>query len=650
MRLTYLSRPFLVLLASCFSVVVIFAARLTHEFGESSRAGRELTRSIRTTSRLNQELFSKIRSQVNLVRGQTEEADPSFPDRFVELDNQISRGQTEYLKLNIGRQERLTVESVKSLQSELGVRAVHIFELLRSGRVERAKAELAEVEDLEERIQKGYEALHDLQMDKLEAVQDQLDRSIATGFLSLYGLGGGFLLALVMFLALLRRRVLSPVKSIRQATLRVRDGDFSARAAADRMDEIGQVAQDFNFMAESLMRSYADLERKVEERSNQIRELQQEMIQTAKMSAVGQMISGVAHELNNPLTVIMGYTELGIMKLSATGADPDQLKLLKTVFEQSERSRKIVANLSQFARKATPEFERVSINELIEQVLKLRGYEFRTRNVSFSCQFDPAEPELFADRNAVQQVVLNLINNAYDAIGEADRPGTIWIRTRDSEAAVTFEVLDDGPGISAPERVFEPFYTTKEVGKGTGLGLSVCYGIVNEHKGVICASNWERGAHFSVTLPKARDRQPRREHQEAVVPTPVKHARTALVVDDEPAIVSLQTSFLSSIGVSTFGVASGAEAIQFLKNERPDVVISDVRMPGEVDGLGLFEWLGRNCPELKRRFIFVTGDSVGLSSGELRAHHQTPCLEKPFDFAVYCEIVRGVLEGGGNVA
>jgi signal transduction histidine kinase len=644
MQPTRLSRPFILLLGIAFSLVVTFAVRLTLMFSGFSQEGTELTRSIRATSRLNEELRTGIGGQVSLVRRQLDQMDPSFPEEFIALDYAVGRTQTEYLKLDIGKQERLTVEKIKSLQAELGVESLFFFELLRQSRIAEAKLQLASIEGIQKQVQEGFDELHNLQMDKLETVQYQLDRSVSMGFRTIYALASGLLVALLVFVLLLRRRVLSPVKSIHQAANQVRDGDFSARARVRHLDEIGQVAQGFNFMAESLLGSYSDLERKVEERTNQIRQLQQEIVQTAKMSAVGQMISGVAHELNNPLTVIMGYTELNRLKHASEGGDPEQLKLMNDLYLQTDRCRRIVANLLQFARKTTPEFEAIKANDLTEGVLKLREYEFRTRNVSFVREYDPRNPEFCADKNSVQQVLLNLINNAYDAIRDTDRPGTIWVRTEGLADRVKFEILDDGTGLSDPERIFEPFYTTKEIGRGTGLGLSVCYGIVKEHNGAITAANWEKGARFTVTLPYAGDKKPTAPASQPEKPAPLDVHRTALVVDDEPAIVDLQTSFLSEMGINAFGVKSGQEAIQFLENRPVDLIISDVRMAGPVDGLKLFRWVERERPDLQERFIFVTGDSVGLMTGDLLGHQSVPSIEKPFSFAAYSGTVRGVLE------
>lgn len=644
MRATSLSRPFLILLAVAFSLVVIVAVRLTYVFGAFSEQGAKLTRNIRATSLLNQKLRDEVLEQVRLVREQLDSLSPSFPDKFTAADDSISKLQIEYLKLDIGEQERMAVEKMSFLHSELGVEGFHVFEFVRSGRRADAKIQLARIEQLEEQIQGTFEELYDLQMQKLQAVQDQLNRSVSAAFLTISGLAASLLFTLGIFIALLRRRVLSPLISIHRAANKVTEGDFSARASVGQLDEIGDVARAFNFMAESLAQSYADLERRVEERTRQVRELQQEVVQAAKMSAVGQMISGVAHELNNPLTVIMGYTELSTARLCANGGDPEQIKLAEELHFQADRCRKIVANLLQFARKVHPECEPIWINELIEKIIQLREYEFQTRNVSVLREYDPANPEVCADKNKLQQVLINLTSNAYDAIREADRPGHIWVRTKSANDSVIIEISDDGTGICEPDRVFEPFYTTKEVGKGTGLGLSVCYSVIKEHSGQIIAQNWERGARFTVTLPVGR-------HEESIqTPTPnEQHAVSrkryrALVVDDELPIVKLQSSFLSSIGIEASGVNSGEAAISFLKDSEVDIVISDIRMPGPVDGLGLYKWIEQNREALASRFVFVTGDSIGLRTEELLQDRAIPHLEKPFSLKEYSRVVRAILE------
>jgi len=648
MRSLSVSRLFLLLLTVTFSLVVALAVRFTYQFAQFSSAGTLLAKNLEETSRLNQELRDGIDRQIKLLHRQFDQLEPSFPMRLGSINYALGEQQTEYLKLDIDEQERLTIEEIKSLQAELGIQSIQAFQHLRTGARAEASLGLTSVEDLQRQIDHEFTQLYDAQMGKLQGVQSQLNRSVQAARIAVYSLTGGLLLALLTFTALLRRRVLKPLHSILEAADEIRGGNFTTHVAAPRPDELGQVAQAFNFMAESLAESYAGLERSVEDRTRQLEHLQEQFVQAAKMSAIGQLVSGVAHELNNPLTVILGYTELTQMRLRATGEDPKQLRLMEDLQIHAERCRKIVANLLQFARQVLPHLEIVWVNDVVEQVLQLREYELSIRNIRLERDYDPSNPILCGDLNKIQQVALNLLNNAYDAIREAGRAGTICVRTSTLDDQIVLEVADDGTGVRDIERVFDPFYTTKDVGQGTGLGLSVCYGIVKEHRGEIRAENLAKGARFVVTLPRG----------DLAAATKPKEARAhlrlpgkkfqALVVDDEEPLVRLQCAFLSSLGMEVAGRRSGEEAVRYLTEHAVDIVVSDVRMPGSVDGPELYEWVRANRAELSHRFLFVSGDLIGLNTSEFFLDTTVPCLQKPFKFDDYVDAIRQVLESEGE--
>jgi two-component system NtrC family sensor kinase len=322
---------------------------------------------------------------------------------------------------------------------------------------------------------------------------------------------------------------------------------------------------------------------------------------------------------------------------------------MENLNEQGDRCRKIVAILLQFARQEPPRLEAIKLNDVVEQALQLREYELKTRNIELIREFDPANTVFCADPNKIVQVVLNLLNNAHDAIREAGRPGKIWVRTSLENGLVRLEFSDNGTGLREPERVFDPFYTTKEVGQGTGLGLSVCYGIVEEHYGSIRAENWEHGARFSILMPigHATALPPVAEQPEDMKQAPLKYK--ALVVDDEQSLVSMQTSFLADIGVEAAGVCSGSEAIDYLQSHHVDLVISDVRMPGAVDGIKLYEWVERNRPRLLTQFLFVSGDMMGMNSGDFFLKSTTPRIQKPFVWDDYSRLVQQMLGSGTEV-
>lgn len=226
------------------------------------------------------------------------------------------------------------------------------------------------------------------------------------------------------------------------------------------------------------------------------------LMHTEKLAAVGQLVSGVAHEVNNPLTAIMGFADLMLENPKLPkGVHQD----LRVIMQEAQRTKEIVQNLLSFARQAPPHRKLVDVNAIVKRTIALRSYDFASHGVTVVERFDESLPEIVGDAHQLQQVFLNILNNAYDAIHEVEARGRIEIETEhmnDGYVRITFR--DNGPGVEQPERIFDPFFTTKDVGKGTGLGLSICYGIVREHGGeIMCRPQRPeiRGATFCVRLP-----------------------------------------------------------------------------------------------------------------------------------------------------
>ncbi|HKO05745.1 MAG TPA: PAS domain S-box protein, partial [Candidatus Acidoferrales bacterium] len=217
-----------------------------------------------------------------------------------------------------------------------------------------------------------------------------------------------------------------------------------------------------------------------------LRRTQEQLVQSEKMVAVGQLISGVAHELNNPLTAILGYSEL---LETCPGASAPISEFAVKIAKQAQRTQKIVQNLLSFARQQKPERRAVQVNEVLEDTLALRDYDWRRCRISIHRNLEPGLPGIQGDRHQLQQVFLNILNNAFDVLKTAPEPRSIWVRMSSEGERVLVEVADSGPGVREPMRVFDPFYTTKPVGEGTGLGLSICYGILKEHGGEIGVRN-----------------------------------------------------------------------------------------------------------------------------------------------------------------
>jgi PAS domain S-box-containing protein len=232
--------------------------------------------------------------------------------------------------------------------------------------------------------------------------------------------------------------------------------------------------------------------------------LQAKLMHTEKMAAVGQLVSGVAHEVNNPLTAILGFADLLIDHPEV----PDFAKSdLRVILEEAQRTKQIVQNLLSFARQMPPQRKPVQVNAILRQTLALRSYDFANHGVKITETFASDLRDVVGDSHQLQQVFLNILNNAYDAVRESQHPGQILIETRNIEGMAEIVFRDNGPGILYPDRIFDPFFTTKEVGKGTGLGLSICYGIIREHAGEITCRNNESGsgATFIVRLPIATE-------------------------------------------------------------------------------------------------------------------------------------------------
>jgi two-component system NtrC family sensor kinase len=228
--------------------------------------------------------------------------------------------------------------------------------------------------------------------------------------------------------------------------------------------------------------------------------LQAKLMHAEKMAAVGQLVSGVAHEVNNPLTAILGFSDL----LMENPEVPESArKDLRVILQEAQRTKQIVQNLLSFARQMPPQRKPVQLNQIVRRTLQLRAYDFHSRGVEIVEQLDENLPQVIGDSHQLQQVFLNIVNNAYDAVRDSGRAAKILVTSAKVGNSVEIVFRDNGHGISFPERIFDPFFTNKEIGKGTGLGLSICYGIVREHGGDISCHNnrGEDGATFAVRLP-----------------------------------------------------------------------------------------------------------------------------------------------------
>jgi PAS domain S-box-containing protein len=376
-----------------------------------------------------------------------------------------------------------------------------------------------------------------------------------------------------------------------------------------------------------------------------LRETQAQLVQAAKMSALGQLVSGVAHELNNPLSVIIGYGQL----LLAREVPESLRRPVELMVAQGDRMAKIVRNLLFFARQRPPERAAVRLQTVVEQTLALRINQLTLSGITVETEFTPDLPDITGDAQQLEQVFLNLLLNAEQAILEAKPTGRIVVRTRMSAAGdmVYADVIDDGPGVSpeALPRVFEPFFTTKMVGSGTGLGLSVSYGILEEHGGRLTVQSRRGETIFTVELPVTTP------PALPPAPAPARRAvgrgegRVALVVEDEPSVLDLVVTLLRDHGWAVDVATGGHPALELIATRTYDLIISDMRMP-DGDGQELYTSVRERSPALARRFVFITGDTANTEAWKFVEGAGVPVIEKPFTAAVFEEAVTRVLNAG----
>ena len=401
-------------------------------------------------------------------------------------------------------------------------------------------------------------------------------------------------------------------------------------------------AEDHTLRIEALVRDVSERKKLDDDK----RDIYHQLLQAEKMAALGQTVSGVAHELNNPLATILSWAE----RLSQrTTLEEPVRRGLETILSESERAARIVRNLLTFARKRQTTRAMVDVNQVVRETLALRAYEQRVTNITVIDALAAGLPNVFADGHQVQQVLLNLVINAEQAMLSANGRGVLVVRTwhdADQESVI-LEINDDGSGVpdDLQPKIFDPFFTTKEVGQGTGLGLTVAYAIVQEHGGRIrLESRPNIGASFYVELPVTGVRLPpapttgtQDSRLEAVADASI------LVVEDEAKLASAVVDALRDAGYLVDHAPNGEEALNKVKGQAFDLVICDLKMP-RMDGKAFYRMLSAAAPGLSKRVIFVTGDVAGTDAEKFLEDSGCRWLAKPFRLG---DLLRAVRDGLG---
>jgi signal transduction histidine kinase/CheY-like chemotaxis protein len=412
------------------------------------------------------------------------------------------------------------------------------------------------------------------------------------------------------------------------------------------------------------------------------RVFQAKLLQTEKLATLGQMVTGIAHELSNPLTSILGYSQRLLVRKDIAGRTEEA----RQIYEEAERASTILRQLLLNAREARPERKRVALNQVVQRAMDLQRFGSASEKIRIELDLDPTLPFVTGDSGQLQQVLMNLIGNARQAIVQAGRVGIIRLRTaKDGERRTILQVIDDGPGIPQAilARIFDPFFTTKPAGVGTGLGLAIVLSVVREHGGQVSVSSPpEGGSVFTVELPVEAEssHEPGRrflEPTEQVAPVlqgsagrrnrpqPLPNAlpqpaprsnhrgTRVLVVEDEPTVARLIADVLEDEGLHVDVLLDGREALDRAGREPYDLVICDMKMPG-LDGQRFYQSLARARNPLQERFLFVTGDVIAPQTQDFLERNRLPHVAKPFRVEELTEKVFSLLDSqlarGGRAA
>ncbi len=352
------------------------------------------------------------------------------------------------------------------------------------------------------------------------------------------------------------------------------------------------------------------------------------IVQSEKMITLGELVAGTSHELNNPLAIVTGYADL----LLEDKVEPEQRAKIESIRKNAHRAANVVHSLLAFARKRRAERVQTDANTVVEAALQLKEYDLRTSGIRVETDFGKNLSSVFADPNQIQQVLLNVLNNAQDAVLASSNQRRIHIRTEAAGGRVVIKIEDSGAGIAKEDlkKIFDPFFTTKPLGKGTGLGLSISYGIVREHGGDIeVHSQVGRGTQVSIALPAYSPLSTEPQKGPPVVTT--LSPRRFLVVDDEVEIASIIQKQLVRSGSTADMAVNLNEALKLATANEYDFIISDIKMPGG-SGIDLYRNLCSLVPTYRRRFVFLTGDTSNPSTIQFLEREGLAYFPKPFDF------------------
>lgn len=521
-------------------------------------------------------------------------------------------------------------EEATRMQSLLG----EVSALVALGRYTEARARVRRVDSLQAQI-----GLHLARAQEI-GIAGQLARERALSLAAgdalravRWWVVGGLLLFPMAWL-LVRKRVQRPLKALELGLAEVAAGDLTARVPVARTDEIGRLTMHFN------------------ETTQVLRERAQEQ---GRFTAAGQLIAGVAHEVNNPLMAIMALVDA---RLDDPATGPGQRAELQQIWRQARRASRLLSGLLRFVRTEGEERPTaIDVNGVARSATELVAYQFAVEQIVLDERLDPSLPSALGHFGRVEQVLVNLLSNAVDSMRGAPPPHRLIVESWPADGMVYVAVTDTGPGVSeaVAGRLFRPFVTSKGT-RGTGLGLYISRQIVREAGGDLVLEPTPTGARFVMSLPAVRRKAPRVDlrpmpgaPREPPAPPPAAAPAAAalvgiriLVVDDEDAVRSPVVRYLRRRGATVDEAANGLEALECIESDAPDVILADLRMP-RMDGAALYCRLCEERPELAPRLVLISGDItqfVDAGSGP----RPDRVILKPVELAEVETAVREVVE------
>jgi two-component system NtrC family sensor kinase len=509
--------------------------------------------------------------------------------------------------------------------------------------VQEADLQLRGVNPLSSAIEASLRHLEDVQIQQMATLNSN-GNLFSTGLALLLILFAALtVLTSIWFRRAQKDHLWNHLEELHRLVGEVRSGNLDVTAEIPRSIELGSLVGAFLEMARKVREARESLEKKVLERTARLEQAQSELLQAAKLASLGQLVSGVAHEINNPLTSILGFSEV---LLSRAGGDAAAQDPLRTIRDEAMRLRTLVANLTTFARRTPPRTECMDLRQVLVRLHDLRDYQFQANNISLHVECPTDAVWVNGNADQLMQVLLNLVLNAEQTVKGCRERGDIWIGCGNDSQAAWLSVRDNGSGMTPDVRdhIFDPFFTTRPTGQGAGLGLSISYGIIQQHGGTITVeSEVGVGTTIKTRIPLTPMEPGRERPADLLSATQGRNGGVtqALVIDDEQGILEMVSDALVRVKCRATLVLGSAGVKAALERERFDLVICDLKMPGQ-NGFEVYHMISELRPELAARFILMTGYIADAEkyTMELAA---VSLLAKPFTLAQLRKAVESLL-------